>query len=341
VAIWRISSHPGIVRETLPIGEGDGRVDRALRRKLLRAEQPIPRFEMTFPGLGARVSYAVRRRVPLAAKIATAELMGRVDRLRKPSELEAARAVTSAIVAGTHRAPDLEAIARRRLVEERIHETAFWRARWDRDPAAGVDNLRAALNQERGVIISFCHLGPFQGSVTPVCREGRITYIATNAWMLDPPDGSDWGVRVEHWRRGLARVDSRIVRMPGTFEALTALLERGEVTMIAFDMPGRSETQFLGKPVMLASGTAELAVRTDSVVLPMRRVRRGVRIVTEYAPVVDPRRCDDAGSLHRELAAIHEAWILERPESLENPTRAGAWEDGVDASGWLRPARSA
>jgi lauroyl/myristoyl acyltransferase len=322
--------------------EHSATVDRALSRQLLLAEQPIPRFEHIFPSSRARLSYALKRRVPLAAKIAMAEAMGRLDAVRKPAELEEARTVTRAIVTGTHREGELEAIARRRLVAERLHEASFWRARWDRDPVAGGDYLHAAVAAGRGVIISFCHLGAFRGSIAPVKnREGRTTYVATNSWILEPPDGSEWSVRVEHWRRGLARSDGRVVKMPGTFETLAALLERHEVTMLAFDMPGSIDTRFLGKSVMLASGTAKLALRTDALVLPMRRVRRGVHLVIEYGPPVDPRGYDDAGSLHRDLAALHERWILERPEALEDPRRPGAWENCADPSGWPRPQRSA
>ncbi|HEY1596613.1 MAG TPA: hypothetical protein VGF74_14555 [Thermoleophilaceae bacterium] len=321
------------------MGEHTETLDRELRRRLLQADEPLPRYDFIFPGRAGRLRHWLRGRVPLAVKIGIAELLGRLDRWRRPSELAEARVVTEAIVAGTRRAGELESIARRRLVSERVRESAFWRARWDRDHATGLDNMHAALDQGRGVIVSFCHLGSFQGSIGPLCTEGhRTTYIATNSWFLDRPDGSAWGVRIEHWRRGLARMDGRIVRMPGTFDTMRALLERGEVTMLAFDMPGRSETQFLGKRVMLTSGTAKLALRTDSLVLPMRRVRRGLRIVSEYGHPLDPRRHLNAQSLQAELAGIHEHWILDLPEALEDPRRPGAWEDGAGPSGWSCPA---
>jgi hypothetical protein len=43
--------------------------------------------------------------------------------------------------------------------------------------------------------------------------------------------------------------------------------------------------------------------------------------------------------LHEEIAAIHERWILEAPEALEDPRRAGAWEEGATATEWVRPGR--
>jgi lauroyl/myristoyl acyltransferase len=311
-----------------------------VRRRLLRAEQPLPRFELTFPSRAARLCYALRCRVPFPIKVLAAELLGRLDRRLKPAELAEARTAAEAIVAGTRLAGQVEAIARRRLVEERLREAAFWRARFDRDRVVGAANMHAALAQGRGVILSFCHVGSFHGSIAPLSRHaGRTTYIATNSWLLEPPDGSEWGLRIEHWRRRLAAMDGRVVQMPGTFQTLGALLDRGDVTMIAFDMPGNSETRFLGKPVMLTSGTAKLALKTDALVLPLRPTHRGLRLGIEFGRPVDPRQHLDARSLQSAIAAIHEEWILERPAALEDPSRPGAWEGEARPSGWGSPRR--
>jgi lauroyl/myristoyl acyltransferase len=326
------------VRERSPIRAVEGTPGPELRRRLFRAQQPIPRFELSFPSRAAQLFYALRCRMPLALKIILAELLGRLDRRHKPDDLAEARRATEAIVSGTHLQSRIEAIARRRLVEERVREAAFWRSRWDRDPVVGLEHMHAALAEGRGVIVSFCHLGSFQASIAPLHTEaGRTTYIATNSWMLDPPDGSEWGARIEHWRRGLSRADGRIVRMPGTFETLQALLERGELTMLAFDVPGRMDTHFLGKSVMLTAGAASLALQTDAIVLPLRRVRRGLRIAAEFGRPIDSRAHADQRSLHTALAAVHEAWILDQPAALEDPGRPGAWEHAARPVGWSRP----
>ena len=329
------------MREFSPIREVGGAPNQGLRRRLFHAEQTIPRFELTFPSRAARRFYRLRCRVPLALKIITAELLGRIDCWRKPRDLAEARRITEAIVAGTDLEPRAETIARRRLVAERVREASFWRARWDRDPVLGADNIHAALAHGRGVIVSFCHLGAFQSSIAPLYREARrVTYIATNRWIVDPPDGSEWGARVEHWRRGLARLDGRIVRMPGSFDTVRALLERGEVTMLAFDVPGRMDTHFLGKSVMLTGGTASLAFQTDALVLPLRRARRGLSIPSEFGAPIDSRDYADERSLHAALAAVHEAWILDRPAALESPGRSGAWEHEARPTGWALPHRA-
>ena len=52
---------------------------------------------------------------------------------------------------------------------------------------------------------------------------------------------------------------------------------------------------------------------------------------------MDPRDFSGADELHDTLAARHEDWILEEPEALEDPRRAGAWEEQADASSEIRP----
>jgi lauroyl/myristoyl acyltransferase len=225
-------------------------------------------------------------------------------------------------------------------VEERVREAGFWRTRWDRDPIAGVEHLHGALAQGRGVILTFTHTSCIFGTQAPLWTQARrITYISTGDWFLDEPDGSDWSVRVEHWRRGLAQSQGRIVRTGDSFGTLRALLERGEVVMIAFDMPGSTKVRFLGKPVGLASGTAVAARETDSLVLPVRRRRRGLSLEVEFAPAFDPREFADVDALQRALADHHERWILEHPATMEDPSRLGAWDGTARADGWDRPPR--
>ncbi|HEY2600876.1 MAG TPA: hypothetical protein VGI67_04910 [Thermoleophilaceae bacterium] len=312
-----------------------------IQDRLTEAEQVLPTYELTFPSFRSRVSYAVRCRIPIKLKIAAAELLGRVDAIRNREALERARRITEGIVVGTHLEDEVEAIARRRLVENRVSSAGFWRTRWDRDAVLGGEHLHDAVASGRGTMLSFCHIGCFHGSFAPVwTHERRVTYVPTNPWFLVPPDGSDWGFMVEHWRRRLKEIEARVVIMPGTFETLGALLERGEVVMIAFDMPGSRKADFLGKEVDLTAGTANIAFQTGSLVVPTRRRRRGLKLCIEYAPPLDPNDFADAESLQATLVAFHGNWILERPAALEDPNRPGAWENSALPSGWTRPPRS-
>ena len=123
----------------------------------------------------------------------------------------------------------------------------------------------------------------------------------------------------------------------GSFPILSALLKRGEVVFLFFDMPGSHETRFLGKTAMLADGTARLAVQTDAVVLPLRSRSSGHRVSLDAGAPLDPREYADADELHSALAHRHERWILESPAAMADPRTFG-WGAGATPQGWSRPA---
>ncbi|MGO9488285.1 MAG: hypothetical protein ACLQBB_04560, partial [Solirubrobacteraceae bacterium] len=112
----------------------------------------------------------------------------------------------------------------------------------------------------------------------------------------------------------------------------------GEPVLIYFDLPGSIRTDFLGKPVMLASGTAQLAHQTDALVLPLRARRDERTVWTDVWEALDPRAFSTPEELHRTVAAVHQRSILEMPEALEDPRRPGAWESGAGAGEWTLPA---
>jgi len=151
--------------------------------------------------------------------------------------------------------------------------------------------------------------------------------------MFETPTPDLWGRRLARWRRGSY---SRLIRSSGSFPVLKALLERSELIVVFFDLPGQRMTHFLGKPAMLADGTARLAVETDSVILPVRTRRAGHRPCVDFGASLDPRSFDGVEPLHNALAAQHERWILERPAEMEDPCSFG-WAAGATPQAWNRP----
>ena len=104
-----------------------------------------------------------------------------------------------------------------------------------------------------------------------------------------------------------------------------------------FALPGHGETRFLGKRVMLASGSARLAAAADALVVPVRARRRAHLVSLDVEAPLDPRDFADWQELQGALAAVHERWILELPATMEDPNRDGAWERGASAQEWIRP----
>ena len=188
-------------------------------------------------------------------------------------------------------------------------------------PLTGADELRAALCGGRGVLASYCHLGPFAGIGVTIAEHAGDVHQVIGPWLLEPQRGP-----AERRRRAwLSMFDAAGVPMivaTGCFPAVLERLRSGAVVVMAFDWPGSTETMFLGRPAMLVSGTARLAVEADALVVPVARSFRGLRLRTVAGPPLDPRRHSGWRDLHAALAARHGRWILERPGALEDPAPA-------------------
>jgi lauroyl/myristoyl acyltransferase len=307
---------------------------------LVAAKRMVERCPL--PGADLRLRLAttlwLRRLIPTRLAIRRAEAHGR--RLWEESgEARArARAAMDAIVGGTERAGEVEALARQHVIEGMVREAFFWQP-W-KAPAmdeASATRLREACASDRGVLFSPCHVGPYLLCVSAISELGRTPYSAAGAWLFQTPAPGYWGRRVARRRCEAHARNERLICSVGSFPVLNALLEEGEVVSVFFVMPGSRETHFLGKTVMLATGSARLAVQADALVLPVRARRAGHRVWLDVADPVDPRDFAGIDELHDALAARHERWILELPAASEDPNREGAWENSATAEAWMRP----
>ena len=235
-----------------------------------------------------------------------------VERRRRRA-LESMRAV----VAGTPAEADVERLARRHLVEAEIRQEFFWRGRtMTRARLDEARHLHTALASGRPLIVSFCHHGPNYGLSALLARYGRSVHmvLGERAYRENPtPEAERYARQVE---RLMTLGGGRAVRARGSYDALAALLARGEILGITFDIQGRTPTRFLGRTLLLTSGTTRLAARTDALVLPLLRTREGHRLVNVAAAPLDPRDFDDPLALHQALACRHEAWIMADPAAL-------------------------
>ena len=244
----------------------------------------------------------------------------------------------SAIVSGTTRASEVEQLARRRLVEEAIKEALFWQPwRTVNIDEASREHRRSALSSKRRLILSTCHLGPYFLNMSAFSAVGCSPIVISAPWFFADPSPDYWGRRLARWRRGVAERDERLASSSGGFALARALLEQDEVLLNYFDMPGSRSTMFLGKPVMLTRGSAELSFQTEALVLPLRARREGARVWTDVLAPLDPRDFATPQELHLALAEVHERSILALAETLEDPNRPGAWEHGATEREWARP----
>ncbi len=307
-----------------------------LARALDAAGRPTPAPQMppASPAIRVKTSRWLHSIVPARFAVNRAERRGREIWERSGAERERATAAMATILAGTPRAPELPELARAWLIEERIERALFWQHPWSaRLDAQSTERLERALAAGRGVMLSACHLGSYYRLQCVRQLDGPDTYLVPGAWFFESPTPNYWGRRLARWHKG---THSRLVPAKGSFRVIQALLERGERVLLFFDMPGARDTRFLGKPVMLADGTAQLAMRADALVVPLRARRDGHQVLVDAAAPLDPREFTGADELIDALAVVHERWILERPETMADPRTFG-WEQGASAQSWVAP----
>jgi len=308
---------------------------------LATAREPVPRSGLprAQPRVWLGTTLLVRRLLPDRLAVRRAELRGHVLWEQSPTERERALAAMTAIVAGTARADEVESLARQYLIEDKVKETFFWQP-WVAPAleAGSRARLEQAVASGRGVVFSFCHMGPYLLGVSTLAKLGYMVFSVSGPWVFETPCAGYWGRRVARRRAEARARRERLIVSVGSFELLRALLEEGELVSVYFSVPGGRSTRFLGKPVMLATGTSRLAVETGALVVPLRVRRERHRLWLDVGEALDPRDFAGADPLHESLAEIHERWMLELPASAEDPNRQGSWEQSATAEGWVRRA---
>lgn len=292
-----------------------------------------PRMPPVKLGLRVKTSPPVRGLLPTGLLIARAERRGGALWESSPQDRQRAISAMRAIVAGTSRAGEIEQIAREHLIECEVDRVLFWQP-W----SAKIDQrsralLRTALSADRGVLLSACHLAAYYRSMRALPVKRRQYYMVVAPWYVEEPSHDYWGRRQARFRKGTR---GRTVLSTGSYRLLAALLERSECIYVYYDMPGRHETDFLGKTAMLADGTARLAIEADAPVLALRARRVGHHVWVDVAPPLDPREHVSADELHDALALVHERWILEEPAAMADPNSFG-WDGGAGSEAWIRP----
>ena len=202
----------------------------------------------------------------------------------------------------------------------------------------GGAHLASAKAAGRGVLVSYCHFGPFPAMGVSALKFANDVHQVAGGWLAAPRPGSTSG-RARRWRGIFERAGVPLIGAKGCFPVVADLLRRGAVVVMAFDWPGSAESRFLGKRVMLASGTARLAESTGALVVPAMRRFQQLEVRTVFGAPLDPVAHLEWRELHDEVAAQHERWILTCPAALEDPRRPGAWEEAATAESWGLPLR--
>lgn len=265
----------------------------------------------------------MRAAVPTPLLPALVAARGRLDWSR-PAAREDARAQMRFLL--EHSAPDtdLDPVARAYLRYQALRGELRWHPRLLTSlRVEGIDHLREAQAQGRGVLLNFVHHGAYDGAFPSLARLGVPTHMVVYPYMLDP-QAPAW-IR-QHIAVGTAGGGTAVSAAVGT-DGLLGLLRRGEVLAIASDVPGHTAIRLFGREVLGSSGAARLPMTTGSPVVAFtsEEDERGT-----YIRVHEPLQPDAFATPEELLAAmlaIHETVLLRRPEAYDLPlSRWGAGE---------------
>jgi hypothetical protein len=283
----------------------------------------------------ARASVGLRRLVPAPVAMAALDLAQRIAVRRNPARLDAARATMDAVVGGTALEADVERLAFRHLCAWSHGWELMWRPWLLRGmPVVGADAL-AGIEPGRGIVFSTVHLGPLVGVAQLPELLGAPVHVAVgDHQVVDVPRGYN-GYQIEQLRRLLRDCGFSPVLAAGSARTFTRVLQAGGRVLLNLDVPGKTPVRFLGKPVELMSGTARLAMSTDSVVVPLVALPHGRRWQLHLGAPIDPREFDAWDELLQATATAVEEFVLQAPEYLETPLRDGGWTEAT-RDGWRK-----
>lgn len=222
-------------------------VTTSLERRLEELEQPKAHLaELTGQTLPIRLYASARlhRLLPDAVALRLAALRGRLEWFVVPSRRAEARKLTAAI-----RGSRSAKFAQRRLVEDAVRAEVQWRPwMFRRLSIEGYERFEAALAASgAGVILANLHVGPFLGLVHALAARGFKLYLPGGTWGVPTMEGlrGRWMATQNRWAE---EAGCRWVPIGGSYPALRALLERGEICLMAVDVPGELEVDLAGRP---------------------------------------------------------------------------------------------
>lgn len=178
------------------------------------------------------------------------------------------------------------------------------------------DELDAALAEGRGVILAGIHSGNWDLGGAVLRRRGYPVSVIADTLNND------------HLNRFVlrAREQSGLTVIPAenSLRGILRAIRRNELLAILVDRPmaeGGIYVNFFGRPALVPSGPARLALRTGARLIPVALVRAGpntdaMRVLVDfdlrYLPTGDEEH--DVRELTRRMLASHERFIRSHPE---------------------------
>ena len=258
--------------------------------------------------------------MPAAAALPLVRLKAEIAWHRRPDARAAARAQMASLLAASSRAGELETLARRHVAENAARaEFEFRHGVGARFPVENPERLHA-LRDGGGGLVHFMHHGPYVHLTGALKAVGVTCYAPIAGYYFTTPEPGMTGHRDRSHLLALM-AGSPVFPAEGSGAIIPRLLAEGKLVGLASDLPGRLRSRFLGRDVLVAAGTAKLALATGKSItcLTFRRRRRGLPAVVVHPPI-DPLTAGGRERLQAAIFAVHEPAVLAWPEALERPT---------------------
>lgn len=176
-----------------------------------------------------------------------------------------------------------------------------------RQPVIGIENLRQAHAEGRGVLLSFVHHGYFGGVFKSISRHGFDVAVVTSEVSIQSP-----GPNTKQYLRVVASGGSLLSTDQG-IAGLQAGLGEGHVVASAIDVPGRTVVEFAGRPVRCSAGLAVAAARTGAPIVVLTCHRRGDSAEIHLSEPIHAADFEDIDAVAQALVRMHEPAVLSWP----------------------------
>lgn len=267
-------------------------------------------------GLVKNIVWLVHPRLPW--RLAQRRIASRAERATSsPAKLAAARAQMEYLLGAVASPGEIEAAAPRYLAFTELEAELRWHPeRSTSHRVEGVEHLRAAHAEGRGVILHFAHHGFYSGMFGSVRRASGIdvhtlAFSDAKAWDLGP--------NVRQHLRVVARGGGMVIAAEGR-EGIKARLDSGAVVAMASDAPGSSVVEFAGRQVKCSSGAVWAARDADCPIVLVDTWQTEDGPVLRLQPAVRVSDFADNKALLQHLVTAHEEAILAWPEAMFAPT---------------------
>jgi Bacterial lipid A biosynthesis acyltransferase len=261
-----------------------------LAARLAEVEEPTaPLLEVRDAPLVTRLRRRQAHRVvPAPAGVAAAVAAARLIWAAWPDARTQSCAWARTVLGEGAADDDVDRLARAYLVERSANSELTWRP-WlgRRMRVDGIEHLTAARAGGSGAVVAVLHMGPFLLLVHALCAQGMRPYMVAGNERSGVVEGR-FGGWLEFQRRQREAAGGRTLCTGSAFPVARALLERGEVVVSAWDVPGSATVELLGRPASVRYGAARLAEATGVPLLPAVVWREHARPRARIGAPIDP-----------------------------------------------------